>query len=69
MEVVKGRRMPYAGNRILAIHSVACILTETRVIIGLIRPITEHQATCFSQALKETRARPAAKKNMKIRTL
>jgi len=53
--------MLYAGNRKLAIHFVACILTETRSFIALIRPINGHQATCFSRALNETRARLANK--------
>jgi len=51
--------MPYAGNRIPANRSVACILTETLSFINLIRPINRHQATCFPRALKETRARLA----------
>lgn len=53
--------MPYAGNRIPATNSVACILTETRSSIGLIRTIDGHRATCFSRTLKEKRARLANK--------
>jgi len=53
--------MPYARNRIPAIHSVASILTGTHSFISLIKPIDRHQATSFSRALKETRARLANK--------
>ena len=60
IELVKGTKMHYAGNRTPAIHSVVCI-TETPSSIGLKRPINEHQATGCTQAWKETRAPPANK--------